>query len=105
MSTIKEFGDTATSLSRNPLGIIALFIALIYGFASIVVGASENLKGEERYLIVIFMTIFPVIVLGVFSWLVACHHEKLYAPKDFPSVDGFHKSLQYCKKKLQLKTR
>jgi len=93
MSTVKEFGDTATALSRNPLGIIALFIVLIYGFASIVVGASGNLKDEERYLIVIFMTIFPVIVLGVFSWLVACHHEKLYAPKDFSSDDGFHKSL------------
>ena len=35
------------------------------------------------------MTIFPVIVLGVFTWLVACHHEKLYAPKDFTNDESF----------------
>src|SRR5271170_5271889 len=29
----KSFGETAKSLARNPLGIIALFIVMIYGFA------------------------------------------------------------------------
>jgi hypothetical protein len=30
----KGFGETAKSLARNPLGIVALFIVLVYGFAS-----------------------------------------------------------------------
>ena len=89
MAEIKEFGETTKSLSRNPLGIIALFIVLIYGFASIVVGFSNRLHYDERLLIIVFMITFPVIVLGVFCWLVACHHEKLYAPKDFKSDDSF----------------
>jgi len=93
MSTIKEFGETAKSLARNPLGIIALFIVLIYGFASLVVGASDKLQSDERYLIVVFMTVFPVIVLGVFGWLVAFHHEKLYAPKDYTSDESFLKGV------------
>lgn len=31
---VKEFGDTARGLAKNPLGIIALFIVLVYGFAA-----------------------------------------------------------------------
>lgn len=33
----KSFGETAKSLARNPPGIIALFIVLVYGFASLVI--------------------------------------------------------------------
>jgi hypothetical protein len=31
---VRVFGDVAKGLARNPLGIIALFIVLVYGFAS-----------------------------------------------------------------------
>lgn len=31
----KSFNETAVNLARNPLGIIALFIVLVYGFASL----------------------------------------------------------------------
>lgn len=30
---LKSYGDTAKSLASNPLGIIALFIVMVYGFA------------------------------------------------------------------------
>jgi hypothetical protein len=29
--SVKSFGETAKGLARNPLGIIALFIVLVYG--------------------------------------------------------------------------
>lgn len=48
MSDVTGFGETAKSLARNPLGIIALFIVLIYGFASLVVGFSSRLEDTER---------------------------------------------------------
>lgn len=99
MSSISGFGNTAKSLARNPLGIIALFIVLIYGFASIVVGASDKLERDERYLIVVFMTVFPVIVLSVFGWLVAKHHEKLYAPKDYNTDEAFLKGIKNKKER------
>ena len=89
MESIKHFGETAKGLARNPLGIIALFIVLIYGFASLVVGVSSNLEPSERLPIVWFLVIFPVIVLSVFGWLVSRHHEKLYAPKDYTDDKSF----------------
>ena len=89
MSRLSEFGKTARGLARNPLGIIALFIVLIYGFASLVVGLSGQLERMERFLIVCFLVTFPVMVLGVFAWLVCRHHTKLYAPSDFRADDSF----------------
>ncbi|MBF0269294.1 MAG: hypothetical protein HQL44_11955 [Alphaproteobacteria bacterium] len=90
MSTpIKEFGDVAQGLAKNPLGIIALFIVLIYGFACLVVGASSYLQAAERMPIIWFMVLFPAVVLGVFAWLVSTHHRKLYAPSDFKNEAHF----------------
>lgn len=86
---IKDFGSTAQGLAKNPLGIIALFIVLIYGFACLVVGASSNLAAAERSPIIWFMVIFPIIVLAVFGWLVSRHHTKLYAPSDYKDESHF----------------
>lgn len=91
--TIKEFGSTAQGLARNPLGIIALFIVLIYGFACLVVGASDKLETAERQPIIWFMVCLPLIVLFVFGWLVRNHHKKLYAPSDFKDESHFLKSM------------
>ena len=92
MGNLTRLTNAATSLSRNPLGIIALFIVLIYAFAALVVGAG-NLEPNERYPIVLFLVFFPTIVLAVFGWLVSCHHKKLYAPADFESDEAFLEGL------------
>ncbi|HHJ16131.1 MAG TPA: hypothetical protein ENJ80_05470 [Gammaproteobacteria bacterium] len=89
MDTLTKFSESAKSMSRNPLGIIALFIVLIYGFASLVVVASNQLTPEERYPIIWFLVLFPLVVLAVFSWLVSKHHHKLYAPKDYSNDEFF----------------
>jgi hypothetical protein len=89
MNSATDFGDTAKSLARNPLGIIALFIVLVYAFAALLVGASGKLESSDRHSIVLFLVIFPPVVLAVFGWLVSRHHEKLYAPNDFQSDDAF----------------
>jgi hypothetical protein len=47
---IKSFGSMATGLARNPLGIIALFIVLIYGFASLVTGFAGGYSTTIRQL-------------------------------------------------------
>ncbi|MES2674462.1 MAG: hypothetical protein V4660_09480 [Pseudomonadota bacterium] len=96
MNTLKEYGDMAKSLSKNPLGIISLFIILIYGFAALVVGVSSHLNPVERFPIILFMVLFPVLVLGVFAWLVSQHYEKLYAPQDYNNDEGFLKA-RYAK--------
>jgi CheY-like chemotaxis protein len=82
-SSMNGFGSTAISLSRNPLGIIALFIVLVYGLASQVTVFAGNLTAEERTPLIYFLVIFPVFVLVVFAWLVSRHSGKLFAPADF----------------------
>lgn len=77
------FTDSAKSLARNPIGIIALFIVLIYGFASLVTSFSGSFTPGERFPLICFLVCFPVLVLGTFGWLVSKHHNKLYAPSDF----------------------
>ena len=37
---IDKFGSIAQRLARNPLGIIALFIVLVYGMAALVTTSS-----------------------------------------------------------------
>jgi len=90
---IKEFSQTVQHSARNPLGIIALFLVLVYGMAALVVGAS-GLDPGQRQIIVWFLVIFPILVLAVFYRLVTKHHNKLYAPSDFADEANFMKTLE-----------
>lgn len=84
-----DFEQTAVKLSQGPLGIIALFIVLIHGFASLVLGFSQNLGPEHRSILVWFLVLFPALVFGVFAWLVSTRHQKLYPPTAFRNEDIF----------------
>lgn len=88
------FASTARGLSRNPLGIVALFLVLVYGIAGLVLGLGASaLERDERLPLVWFLVVFPVLVLVVFFRLVTKHHAKLYAPQDFQDKDGFFRAL------------
>ena len=94
MTNLKDLTGSAKDLSKNPLGIIALFIVLVYGFACLLFGfTSENLAPDEKQPIILFVVIFPVVVLFVFTWLVAKHHDKLYAPSDYREDKSFLQTL------------
>ena len=82
-----------TELSQGPLGIIALFIVLIDGFASLVLGFATDIGESNRSILVWFLVSFPVIVFFVFAWLVSCHHAKLYPPSAY--TDGELAKLVY----------
>ncbi len=84
----KELAESAQGFTKSPLGIIALFIVLVYGFASLVVTFGQNLTVHIT-LLVYFLVIFPVIVFFGFLWLVSKHHNKLYGPSDFQDEDNF----------------
>lgn len=79
----ESFGQTAKSLARNPLGIIALFIVLVYGIAGLVTAFSGSFAPGDRQPLIYFLVGFPVLVLVIFTWLVANHSGKLYSPSDF----------------------
>lgn len=84
-----NFGHTAKGLARNPLGIIALFIVMVYGFASLVTGFAGAFTPAERMPLVYFMIIFPILVLIAFCWLVSKHSEKLFGPGDFKDEKNY----------------
>lgn len=86
---LKSFSEMAKGLARNPLGIIALFIVLVYGFASLVTISGNSLAPGERLPLIYFLVFFPVLVLGVFLWLVIRHVGKLYGPGDFKNEENY----------------
>ena len=88
---LKGFSNTAKSLARNPLGIIALFIVLVYGFASLVTAFAGSFSTYERIPLIYFLIVFPVLVLGVFAWLVSKHSGKLFAPGDYKDEENYVK--------------
>ena len=69
---MKNFMKEAKNLSHNPLGIIALFISLIYGFACLVVTTGiKNLDPELQSRLIWFLVVFPNAILLTFVYLVA----------------------------------
>jgi hypothetical protein len=63
---------------RNQLTIIALLIVLIYASASTVIGFSQRIDPSQKWPLVWFLVLFPLLVLGIFGWLVSRHHGKPY---------------------------
>lgn len=101
--SLAEVSKAAQKLSRNPLGIIALFIVLVYGIAALVLGVSSNhLQPNERLPLIYFLVFFPIIVLLAFYRLVSHHHVKLYAPNDFQDKEGFFRALSPLEQRLKL---
>ena len=89
---LRSFERIAVELARNPLGIIALFIVLVYGLASMTTAYATTLTAAERTLLIYFLVLFPVGVLLVFVYLVTCHIGKLYGPSDFKDENNFLKA-------------
>jgi hypothetical protein len=95
--------SAAQKLARNPLGIIALFIVLVYGIAGLVLGTTaDTLAPDERILLVSFLVGFPVLTLGVFAWLTIRHHGKLYGPSDFREDRSFLSTLSVADQRRRL---
>ena len=86
---INSFAQTATGLARNPLGIIALFIVLVYGFAALVTTFSGSFTAAERLPLIWFLVLFPELVLVAFYLLVSRHSHTLFAPSDFKNEDNY----------------
>lgn len=89
-----NFLKNTKGIAKNPLGIIALFISLIYGFACLVLSTSgSNLLPSERMPLIWFLILFPLIIMISFLFLVVRHHNKLYGPSDFRNENLFLKTI------------
>lgn len=71
-------------MPRNPLAIVALFLALVDGLAVVALSVDRaDLSRGQEWMLVSFIVGFPLIVLVAFCFLVTKHHHKLYAPGEF----------------------
>src|SRR5207237_88819 len=86
---VSRFAEQARGFSRSPLGIVALFIVLVYGMASLVLIFTARLTLIERGALIGFLVIFPVLVLIVFVWMFARHAGHLYPPSEFVDEANF----------------
>lgn len=87
--------DGMKGLTRNPLGILAIFLGVLYGIAGLLLGVDTlPLSQANQDRLTWLVLIFPFVSLGVFGWLVSKHHTKLYAPHDYRSDEGFFGSFQ-----------
>ncbi|MBQ4791829.1 MULTISPECIES: response regulator [Pectobacterium] len=88
---VDKFMGSAMGFTKSPLGIIALFIVLVYAIASLVVTFGNNIQ-DHVSLLIYFMITFPFVVFFGFLWLVGWHHQKLYGPSDFKNEENYLKT-------------
>lgn len=77
--------------TRNPLGILAMFISFAY-LAMVVcftVGMDKLCGRAERLSLIGFLVLFPFVILGVFYNLITKHNGKLYGPRDYRCDEVF----------------
>ena len=92
---------------RNPLGLLALFVTAMYAVTAVVFKEGLYLLCGvwERRPIIWFLILFPVVILGIFVFLVVKHHEKLYGPRDYRSDDAFQRiTMSKRKKREEIRT-
>lgn len=80
---IPTIARTATVLSRNPLGLLALCLVIGEAIAGMFLLRPGALLGVERVLLCSFVVAYPLCVVAAIYRLVSRHHTKLYAPADF----------------------
>ena len=76
---------------KNPIGVIGIFLVLTEAIASTVI-VKSNLNDFQNTILVIFVVLFPCLVLGAFYLLVTKHHKKLYSPSDYKDEQNFVKT-------------
>jgi CheY-like chemotaxis protein len=87
-----NFPKQALGYTKSPLGIIALFIVLVYGIAAFAFSQGGGMDDVNITPLIYFLVFFPILVFCGFVWLVANHHTKLYGPSDYKNEELFLKS-------------
>jgi hypothetical protein len=87
-----NFAKVATTNARSPLGIIGLFVTLVYAIAGLALSyIILELSFCLQIILIAFIVLYPCVLLAVFYWLLTRHHRKLYAPFEFKDEGNFLK--------------
>lgn len=91
---IHSMARTATVLSRNPLGLLALCLVVGEAIASLFLLRGGALGRPEAVMLCGFVVVYPLVVVCAIYRLVSRHHTRLYAPGDFRDDRHFLEVLQ-----------
>ena len=88
---MNDFVSSAKGFVKNPLGVIALFVTLVYVMACLVInqGLPTITNCVERMWLIQFVVWYPVLLLIIFCLLVIFYPLNLYSPKDFKDESLF----------------
>lgn len=86
---LNNFDRSSNAFSRGPLGIIALFLSFVYATSVAFRAFSQNVTELQSLFIILFIVIFPILVLLSFVYLVAKHPHSLYPPSEFKDEENF----------------
>ncbi len=84
---MNNLGDKS-NFFKNPIGVIGIFLVLTEAIASMVI-VKSSLNDIQNTILVIFIVLFPCLVLVAFYLLVTRHHKKLYSPSDYRDEKNF----------------
>ncbi len=71
----------------NPLTIIAIFAALVEILGTISLGI---VTPNNEYLIVLFIVLFPILLICLFFYTLNYNNRVLYAPSDYRNEANFN---------------
>lgn len=98
---MNNLGDNS-NLFKNPIGVIGIFLVLTEAIASMVI-VKSSLNDLQNTILVLFIVLFPCLVLFVFYLLVTRHHEKLYSPSDYKDEKNFVNTYNNATQKNEIK--
>lgn len=98
---MNNLGDKS-NFFKNPIGVIGIFLVLTEAIASMVI-VKSSLKDIQNTILVLFIVLFPCLVLFVFYLLVTKHHEKLYSPSDYKDEKNFVNTYNNVTQKEEMK--
>ena len=79
---IAAIGGLRHTLTHHPLGMVGLFIMLVYGIGGVVTGfANPAFYSNPHHPAVIFLALFPALILIAFVILVALSHRTPRTPQ------------------------
>lgn len=99
--TLNNFGDK-NNFFKNPIGVIGIFLVLTEAIASMVI-VKSGLNDMQNTILVLFIVLFPCLVLFAFYLLVTRHHEKLYSPSDYKDENNFVNTYNNATQKDEIK--
>jgi tetratricopeptide (TPR) repeat protein len=67
---------------------------LVYSIAGLVATFGTSFTPFQRNVLTAFLVGFPVVILGVFAWLVSRHSGKLFAPSDYRDDANYLQAVQ-----------